>query len=682
MRFSSRRRGPARGPGPPSLRALALVLCGLLSLADAGETPFRVRFAGNQELRDARLARIVERPEYQAYSPYMLEEIAHAVRDLYHAEGYAEVVVAASETARNGERLLTVEIAEGRRYRVGRVEIAGASHYAVAELERLLAQRPGRWRARPFDRVQLAHDRRRLADFHRARGFLDVRVAGREELDASRGRAHLYHEIAEGTRYHLSRVEFFGHAALAEQELAELADLPSDAPYSPISADAARARLLDAYRNRGYPYAGVDLTIELDREQHLAAAAFSITEGTRVRVAEVRIEGYRRTRPEVIERRVRVQAGEDYSRRQWFETRRDVFALGLFSAVDVEPASPLVGQATTDAVVRVEEGKFARLRAGLGYGTLEGPRASLEASYTNLFGRAHTLGLLGETSGIGNSESLYYQVPGFMGTEYDLRSELFHTLKEEPSFDVERVGGSLLLSRRLDPLWRLSWRYGLEDVRLSNVARRPTLSELRRSEGILSHFRGALSRDDRDRPLDPHAGSLSRLELGIAGGPLLGDFDFLSAELSHAHFLPVTDRSTLALYGELGWLSPYGGSSQTPLGERFLLGGDDTLRGFERDKVGPRDAEGRYLGGDALLLLSAEYRFPLYKRLQGAVFYDTGNVWEDWSDADMGELRSAAGAGLRFITPVAAIRVDWAVNLDPRGGEEESRIHFSIGHAF
>ena len=306
----------------------------------------------------------------------------------------------------------------------------------------------------------------------------------------------------------------------------------------------------------------------------------------------------------------------------------------------------------------------------------------METSYSNLFGRAHTLGALAEVSGIGDEENLYYQVPGFLDSSYDLRSELYHRLKEEPSFDVERFGGSASLLRHVGRRWSLTWKYSLEDLALSNVSIDRSEIDLSDNEGLLSRLGGVLVYDTRDDPLDPHSGGLSRCSLELAGGPLAGDFDFLKADASHAWFIPTGKRTTLALFAQAGWLQPYGQSGETPLGERFLLGGDDTLRGFARDKVGPRDERGKYVGGDAMLLFSAEYRFPVYKRLHGAVFYDTGNAWESLSDAELSDLRHGAGAGLRFITPVAAIRLDWAANLDPRADEDDWHIHFSIGHAF
>ncbi|MBE7560150.1 outer membrane protein assembly factor BamA [bacterium] len=572
---------------------------------------------------------------------------------------------------------------EGPRHTVHEAALEGNLAFDRGELMGILAQRPRRWgRSLPFDRHAVAEDRRRLGDYYRAHGFLVADVTGSETLEAGTGRAAVHHHVTEGPRYRLGRVDFSGAEVESASRLLELTALSVGGPYNPIEVDAARARLLDHYRNLGYAYADVSLSVDVNHELHAAAAGYQIVEGTRVFVGDVILEGYDKTRPEVIRRRVTVEPGEPYSRRELYETRRDIFALGLFSSVTVEAASPMVGEPTADVRVAVEEGRFARLRLGGGYATLYGPRASAEAAYSNLFGRAHALGLLAEVSDIGDEESLYYQVPRFLGSGYDLKSELYHRMKDEPSFDVERMGGSVALHRRMGRRWTVSWKYSLEDLSLSDVSVDRSRLDLRESEGMLSKLAAALVHDARDLPLDPHRGSLSRLEVELAGGPLVGDFDFVTAACSRAWFLPTSRSTTLALYGEVGWLEPYGRSEESPLGERFLLGGDDTLRGFERDKVGPRDAYGKYVGGDAMLLLSAEYRFPVYKRLRGAVFYDTGNVWEGVSQLDPGDLRQSAGAGLRFISPVAAIRVDAAVNLEPKEHEDDWRLHFSIGHAF
>ena len=126
-----------------------------------------------------------------------------------------------------------------------------------------------------------------------------------------------------------------------------------------------------------------------------------------------------------------------------------------------------------------------------------------------------------------------------------------------------------------------------------------------------------------------------------------------------------------------------------PASERFFAGGDTTIRGFALDSVGAPNtigATGFPRGGNALLVMNAELRLPVWKDLGAAVFVDGGNVFDRVTEFDFGELRGSSGFGLRYRSPIGPIRFDIGFKMDRRvlGAELEKRpaLHFSIGQAF
>ena len=126
-----------------------------------------------------------------------------------------------------------------------------------------------------------------------------------------------------------------------------------------------------------------------------------------------------------------------------------------------------------------------------------------------------------------------------------------------------------------------------------------------------------------------------------------------------------------------------------PASERFFAGGDSTIRGFALDSVGAPEtisANGFPTGGNSLLLLSGELRFPVWKDFGAVLFVDGGNVFRRVTEFDAGELRGSVGFGLRYKSQVGTVRVDLGFKLDrrPNGLPPEglTGIHFSIGHAF
>jgi outer membrane protein insertion porin family len=126
-----------------------------------------------------------------------------------------------------------------------------------------------------------------------------------------------------------------------------------------------------------------------------------------------------------------------------------------------------------------------------------------------------------------------------------------------------------------------------------------------------------------------------------------------------------------------------------PASERFFAGGDTTVRGFALDRLGSEstlNAEGFPTGGAGLMVVNVELRTPSWKGLGLVTFVDAGNVFQRSSDIALGDLRGAAGAGLRYRSPLGPLRLDVGFKLDRRpigaGLERRAVLHISLGQAF
>ena len=121
--------------------------------------------------------------------------------------------------------------------------------------------------------------------------------------------------------------------------------------------------------------------------------------------------------------------------------------------------------------------------------------------------------------------------------------------------------------------------------------------------------------------------------------------------------------------------------------DRFKAGGANSVRGFKQDSLGPSvkipgTEDEFFLGGQAVVVMNQELRFPIYKLVHGGAFYDTGNVFVTAREVSLSNLRHTAGVGVRLVFPFGVLRLDWARILDLQEGEDPSRFHFSFGYAF
>jgi outer membrane protein insertion porin family len=220
--------------------------------------------------------------------------------------------------------------------------------------------------------------------------------------------------------------------------------------------------------------------------------------------------------------------------------------------------------------------------------------------------------------------------------------------------------------------------YNLEEAEITDVG--PTASQIildQVGKRLTSSISPSIIRDSRNNFLDPSRGSRTSLVVNFAG--LGGDNKFVKGVLDSQWFFPVTERTVLAIRGRYGHATGYGGE-EVPLYERFYVGGIHTIRGLDFGEGGPRDDTGEVIGGLNMVILNTDFVFPLIPsiNLKGVVFSDVGSAYDNKFE----ELRYTAGAGVRWISPVGPIRIEWGYNIDPKPDEAGSRVEFALGTFF
>jgi outer membrane protein insertion porin family len=116
--------------------------------------------------------------------------------------------------------------------------------------------------------------------------------------------------------------------------------------------------------------------------------------------------------------------------------------------------------------------------------------------------------------------------------------------------------------------------------------------------------------------------------------------------------------------------------------DRFFAGGGNSVRGYADQAISPTDAFGIIVGGNALLVLNQEIRFPMFKYVRGVGFIDAGRAFETVDQMSLRKLAVGTGIGFRVDTPVVLLRFDMGVPLDASFGPRRPRWFFSIGQMF
>ncbi len=366
-----------------------------------------------------------------------------------------------------------------------------------------------------------------------------------------------------------------------------------------------------------------------------------------------------------------------------------------------------------DVAVAVAGKPPGSLQWGAGYNTRDGFRGFLEVGYDNLQGVARRISLRGDfnlqpgdttpNEYLGN---LAFREPRVDGTAWTFRSNLIaqRSTRSVDQFSLERVAVIPALERQVLPGLQVGMETGFEEAHVFDLE--PDVEHFNpRDEGNLRTISiGPFAvYDGRDDPFVPHRGVFDSLRLRVAPSQFGSDIPLLKVLLEHAQYVPLSDDLTFVYVLRGGGAQAYKSHDIVPIRERFFLGGRSTVRGFGENQIGPQgnaftDGSGFHAGGDPLggnLVLNAntELRFPLIYGLGGVVFVDGGGVYLVNQTGTLGscsgcgsvtihDFRRSTGLGLRYITPVGPVSLDYGFKLDRRHDESLGEVHFSVGTMF
>lgn len=647
-----------------------------------------ISFVGNQELAAEKLQGLLTLRIPEIYDPAQVRASVAAIKAAYVKEGYnaAEITVDSKINEAN-EAQVTFSINEGQLVRIKEIRFEGNTVLTSKELRKVMDTEE-KWffswltGRGAYDEELLAQDLERIADLYFNRGHIRVKVSKPViSLVDNLSNMLILIQIDEGDEYRVGAIDVTGDLIESREEV--LAKLPLQ-PGGVFSRELLRkgvGRITDLYADQGYAYANVVPLTRVDDAAKAIDIALEIEQGRQVTVERINVSGNAKTRDKVIRREMKVVEGELYNASAIKRSKARINNLGFFEAVDISTV-PGTSPANVDLDVNVKERSTGTFSVGAGYSSVDGFIAQGSITQENFLGYGLKLNLAASLGG----ESTTYQIgvtdPYFLDKDLTAGFELYNTDREWTDFSRKAVGGALKLGVPVyDEYTRAFFVYRYEQKEIYDVDEFAS-DDIKDEEGrsTISSLTSTLSRDTTDYRLDPSSGYTAQVSLELAG--LGGTEKFAKAIIDARHFWPAPFGTVLSAHGQIGYLEAFGGED-APLDERFYLGGINTLRGFEPREVGPRDDEGDYIGGYKETYFNFEWLFPISKEagVKGVTFFDVGNAWGEDEDI-FSSWRYSVGAGIRWLSPLGPLRLEWGYNLDPEEWEDNSRFDFMIGRFF
>jgi len=651
---------------------------------------------------------------------FLTEEVVTIARGELVDRGFVRSSVAATlENAPDAETL-RVAVDPGPHVDVQRVVFRGNERIPSVKLFEVIANPTlarSVW-------LEPAGARDALIAFYRREGYLSASVTV-EEIAIDGDGATRVIDVDEGEPFRLRDVRVDGARASSADDIRKMSALSSGEIYSEDLIDRARRAIIESYRSRGFNNLGLTLRIEAVAGQPDVDVAIALDEGPQQRVRDIAIAGLVRTNPELVRRALKLEAGQPVNLAEWATARQRLYETGVFRSVDIQPEPiPIAAEPSVEtpaglpeqpirSKVTLAEWPAVRLRYGLEVDDqLNSPSDTAstfalaplseagrvfdlgiasDISARNLFGNAISVGLAGRYTRDFRAARAYATSPYFFGRR--ITSTVF--LSRSRELVVESAGGALgppkkivadktdlTFEQRLRPFPKteVAYRYALERNHTFDLL--PPSPENPIPFDVpanVARLASTVLVDTRNDLVDATRGLFHSSDFEYAPPALGSELRFAKYLLQQRYYRRV-GSVVLASAARLGLATAFD-QSLIP-SERFFAGGGNSVRGYDEDTLGPRDRFGDVVGGNALLVLNEEIRFPIYRWVRGVGFFDAGRAFETVGSMTLEGLPSGTGVGLRVQTPIVLLRVDLAVPLDTTLGPRKQRWFFSIGQAF
>ncbi|MBI4850385.1 MAG: outer membrane protein assembly factor BamA [Acidobacteria bacterium] len=620
---------------------------------------------------------------------FTIEQGRRDLLEIVQQEGYffANIDSKKEEISLDNIRI-TYFIDKGQRYRVSDIRLIGTDEFTIVDIAEQLKSRKAAFSARGITSQDLiASDSETIANLLKDLGYTNAKVTERR-LGVSPNNQNLVitFVVEEGLRITVAETIFIGNKALLAEELKAKFPKRKLNYFSSSRLNEDIEAILEAYSKKGYPEAQVVTKVE-NIDEMTVRTTFTIEEGDQVVINRVVINNRGRSQEKYIRKYLTFSENGLLRRDDFSKSEQQLYATGAFRIAQIH--SELVSRdsenrALHDVFVETTEAPSYTLTYGFGYQSEDGARGLLQISNVNLLGRLQTGTLTLRASRREQLGQVSYLFPKPFGLEVNPLLVFFYRRREDSSFTSRRLTALLQIEQQVNEKTDLFFRYAFEDVNVFDLKVNDVVLNRSDRPVRLGRISSTVVNDSRDNIFNATKGTFTSADLSISSVALGSDREFIKLFANHQRYgrLPTKAPVILANNLQIGLAKSFDKQVRLPLTERFFAGGANTLRGFGFEKAGPRNAIGRTIGGNALVILSSELRFPLTNRLGGVLFYDTGNVFRKTSDIGLRKFSNTLGTGLRITTPVGPLRFDVGFLLNPRVPERRVQFHFSFGQAF
>jgi outer membrane protein insertion porin family len=670
-----------------------------------------VDFTGTKEFEKDMLVKALREigvGETKIFDKASVDRAEQELKRQYLSHGLYGVKITTTVTPIERNRVtIMFNVDEGDVARIKQVNIVGNKAFSDKQLRALLQLRPSGWftwysKADQYSKTKLTGDIEAIKSWYLDHGYLEANVESTQvAITPDKKDIYLTVNITEGEKYTVSGVKLDGEMFGREDELRKLILLKPGQVYSGAQQEASNKAIAERLATFGYAFANVNANPEIDRAKRQVAFTFFVDPGKRVYVRHMNISGNTVTRDAVIRREFRQFESSWYNANLVKLSRDRVDRLGYFKDVTIETPE---AQGTSDLVdvnMKVEEKPTGNFMIGGAFSQAEKFTFTASVQQANFAGSGNTVGVELNTSKYSRTIAFSQTNPYFTDDGVSRAFQIYHRTTRPPllnvgGYTVKQTGGNMTFGVPFSENDTVYFGAGVERTTIETEDNSPAIYKTFVSQnGGPANGVGmgrtntipltiAWGRDTRDSAITPTIGRYQRANFEIDP---VGQSKYYRAIYEQQWYRPVTRWMTLALKGELD----YGhgiGKKAYPVFKNFYAGGIGSVRGYQSSSLGMVDpAYYDAIGGSKRVIGNAELQFPFPgsgndRSLRWFTFMDAGQVYQEGQKVRLSELRSSAGIGLSWISPVGPLKLSYAKPLNAKPGDRLERFQFQMGTGF
>lgn len=694
-----------------------------------------IAYNGNSEVDTKDLQDAASLKAFEILNMNKVREATEKIQKVYEDKGYflAHITPRVEPIGKGDTVKLTFDIRENDKVRVKRVTILGNRNITDGRIKSAMQTQEGGFfsfvsGSGSYKQDAFDHDVQLIQYMYFNEGYVQVRVE-RPQVYVTPDKKGIYItvRVEEGDRFKVGQVDFSGDLLFDREDLFNSVEIDGSGWYTHETLLKDLRTLQAKYGDLGYAYANIIPRTRIREKDREVDITFEIDKGNKVYFGRINVLGNSKTRDKVVRRELQVREGELYNETRKRESLDNVKRLGYFDEVQFNSSTPAENADLMDVDIVTKERNTGSIQIGAGYSTYSNFIFNGQVNQTNLFGKGQKLGVSIDFSSNQSLFNFNFTEPYFLDTQWSLGFDAYQSQRTLNQYKETKKGGAVRVGHPLAPFLNGFLRYKLEDTKidLDPVYGDPDLypapnpadpNPRGNGNGITSSTTLTIEYDKRNDRFAPSDGIYTSASVEYAG--LGGDKKFTKGFVTARYYKPIFWGLVFRNNLNYGFIRSNDANLDAPFNELFLLGGANSLRGFNWFEVGRRKVSkkiyqcyrgtytGNYTGcpagttlgtdqGDATAFQKAnlpyggtqqayynlEFEFPLISEagIKGVFFYDIGNADDVLT---LEAFRSDVGFGFRWFSPIGPLRFEWGFPVGRRADEPAVNFQFAIGAPF